>query len=627
MRRRDIPKVLLASVVTGQPPAAQPAANLSTVDLQSLLRVRGAVRIPAGTHQVTGKLQTLVPNDISGDSRHDTALVPDSFADFVFEVGNGSPGPNAGRIARLKFHGAHRNLGCLHMNTLSHMWHLDDLIFQGGPCPALVVDNCWDSNYTNIDILGHVSPGDDPAKTAAVIFKNGCNNIYCRGLRIEGGLSGGIFVDGGPIYVLSGKIDDGFGGPQSAPAVTVVATGALILDNFYFGGMLNRFHLDVSGMVRLGKVAFDGGTNSPAAINDRRAWSHIDKKTHPSVSSTTGGPFIPGLDLGEAQFHRFHPSVASETPAAVYSRIHPIRQVKNLAVRANGGAAGQTRTVATSLHTPNDDLFKNSFLVHNSTGTRRRILSSSASGDLVLDAVEPVPVDSDWSIEYCASHETPIRHENVWLDAGVTLFAVVANPVFLRGTPAYVDDPGDVAYGTTRIGITGLGVTANKELRGLFLIDNLSDEAYYIEYGMDAHGVIGVIYDRRSALDTQREFRVAAGHVANRDSSQRQLVQRSANTSSIFPDLSRGTQFEVRVTNSRGLTIDSPVGEAIKAGCRITLTLINATPEVLGVTTWDPIYRLAPWVNPAPAHSRSIDFRYDGRRWVEVARTPADVPD
>jgi hypothetical protein len=29
-------------------------------------------------------------------------------------------------------------------------------------------------------------------------------------------LSGGIYTDGGPIYVTTGKIDDGFGGPQTA---------------------------------------------------------------------------------------------------------------------------------------------------------------------------------------------------------------------------------------------------------------------------------------------------------------------------------------------------------------------------------------------------------------------------
>jgi hypothetical protein len=65
-----------------------------------------------------------------------------------------------------------------------------------------------------------------------VIFRNACNNIYCQGLRIEGAHSGGIYTDGGPIYVVTGKIDDGFGGPQSTAAITVTAGGHLVLDDF-----------------------------------------------------------------------------------------------------------------------------------------------------------------------------------------------------------------------------------------------------------------------------------------------------------------------------------------------------------------------------------------------------------
>jgi hypothetical protein len=625
MRRRDISKALLTSLATGERLAAPTAP--ATVDLQMALRARDAVRIPVGMHEVTSKLQTLVPSDIAGASRHDTVLFPHGFADYVLEVGNGSPGPNAGRIARLKFYGARGNLGCLHMNALSHMWHLDDLIFQGGPCPALVADNCWDSNYTNIDILGHVSAGDDPAKTAAVIFRNGCNNIYCRGLRIEGALSGGIFLDGGPIYVLGGKIDDGFGGPQSAAAVTIAATGMLVLDNFYFGGMHGQFHLDVAGSVRLGKVAFDGGTNSPAAINDRRAWSHADKRSRPGVSAAFSGPFIPGIDLGEAQFHRYHPSVDTETAAAVYSRIHPIRQVRNLAVRPNGRAQNDTFTVATSLRDAHDDLYKGSFLVHNATGSRRKIAASLAHGALVLEGADSIAEGVDWSIEYCESHDTPIEHASVWLDPGLPLFATVARAVFLAGVPLYVDAPGDAAYGTTRIKLVGHSLGKDKDLTGLFLVDNFSGEAYYIEHGIDAHGFVGVIYDRRAALDTSHEFSVIAGHVADKEARRTGLVRHTADDMPVSPDLSRGAQFEIRVTNSRAVTISRPTHVSAGAGQKITLTLINTTSSALGETTWAAIFKLAPWVNPAPGHSRSIEFRYDGKNWVEVARTPADVPD
>jgi hypothetical protein len=516
MRRRDVPKVLLASLADGELSPARTIESNPAARLQEALRARGAVHVAVGTYQLTSKLQTLVQNDIAGDSRHDTVLHPSGFPDYVFEVGDGRPGPNAGRITRLKFLGAAGNLGCLHMNSLSHMWHLDDLIFQGGPCPALVVDNCWDSNYTNIDILAHVSPGTDPAKTSAVIFRNGCNNIYCRGLRIEGALSGGIYTDLGPIYVVTGKIDDGFGRPQTAAAVTVAPTGYLIIDHFYFGGMLNQFHIDVAGTLKLGRVFLDGGTNSPAAIYDRRAWAHINALTQPTYSPASGGPSLPVLDLGEAEFRRYHSSVSTETPAAVYSKIHPIRQVKHLAVRSSSSSStrGNTIDVATSLRDAHKDLYKSSFLVHNATGARRRILTSSAGGVLTLEGAEAITSEGDWSIEYCETHDTPIRFKNAWLDRGQSLFATVASRAMLTGAPTYISDPGDKAYGTTKIRITGGELLPSRDLAGFFLVDNVTDAAYYIEYGIDSRGDIGLIYDRRKALNTAHEFSVVAGHIA-----------------------------------------------------------------------------------------------------------------
>jgi hypothetical protein len=626
MRRRDLSKVLLASLASDVGVAAPAVATPAAADLQNALRARGAVRISVGTYHLTSKLQTLVQNDIAGDSRHDTVLLPNSFPDYVLEVGNGKPGPNAGRIARLKIYGAQSNLGCLHMNSLSHMWHLDDLIFAGGPCPALVVDNCWDSNYTNIDILGHVSPGGEPARTSAVIFKNGCNNIYCRGLRIEGALSGGIYLDGGPIYVMGGKIDDGFGRPQSAAAITIAATGVLFLDSFYFGGMLNQFHIDAAGSLRLGKVVLDGGTNSPAAINDRRAWSHINKVTHPNYSTAYGGPFLPGIDLGEAQFLRYHASVATETRAAVYSKIHPIRQVRHLAIQTNGTARGNTIGVTTSLRDAHDDLYKGSFLVRNTSGARRKILTSTAAGALVLEGIEPLAIDGNWSIEYCESHATPIRLANVWLDRGVSLFAVISNAVALTSAPEYVSEPRDAAYGTTKFKVAGSEIAPDHDLAGMFLVNNGSDEAYYIEYGVDTHGFIGVLYDRRAVLDVSHKFSIVAGHVPNSAAKGSRLVRQIATGVPVAPDLSRGDQFEITITQADPLVISSPVNGSPAPGQRITLTLINGAPAALGKITWAAAYSLAPWINPERGHNRSIDFRYDGKSWVEVARTPADVP-
>lgn len=621
VRRRDIPKVLLASAAG----TARAGEQATTTDLRKVLQQPGAVRIPTGTHELASKLQTLVQNNISGDSRHDSILKPADFRDYVLEVGDGKLNPNAGKIERLRFYGAAGNLGCLHLGMLCHMWHLDDLLFSGGPCPALVVDNCWDANFTNIDILGHVTTGNDPAQTAAVIFRNGTANIYCRGLRIEGARSGGLYVDSGPNYVTTGKIDDGFGRPQSAAAITVTATGTLILEDFYLGGMSNQFHIEVAGALRMGRVALDGGSNSPAAILDRRAWTHINAQTSPGVAGQHFGPFIPGLDLGEAQFHRSHPSVNTTTEAAVFSRIHPVRQVRHLAVVANAAVREGVRIVATSLRPTHADTYKNSFLVNNASGERCRILGSHLDGALVLAGGAAITPGADWSIEYCERHATPLRHQGAWLAPGQTLFAVVARALSLVGPLTYVAAADDLAYGTTKFRLIGDTIAPGQDLAGLFLVNEASGSAYYIEYGIDIQGFVGILYDRRSSLQvTTNTYSVIAGYV---ETTAANLAQTTAAGGAVVPDLSVTRDFEIEVAAGAPLTIVNPVATPAPAtGRRITFTLVNTTSGPLGDVHWGSAYKLAAWSSPAPGHSRSIEFRYNGKDWIEIARTPADVP-
>ena len=598
----------------------------ATAGLQAALRARGEVRIAIGSYAVTSKLQTLLPNNIVGDSREDTILAPTGFADYILEVGNGTPGPNNGKIERLRFYGAAGNPGCLHMNTLSHMWRLEDLLFSGGPCPAMVVDNCWDSNYTDIDILGHVTPGSDPAKTAAVIFRQASNNIYCRGLRIEGAHSGGIYTDSGPIYVVTGKIDDGFGAPQTAAAITIAAGGYLVLDDFYLGGMRDQFHIDLAGTLKLGRVFFDGGTNKPAAIYDHRAWRHLDSESSPGLSAAASGPLLDVLDLGGAEFRRTHSSVETETPAAVYSKIHPIRQVGNLRTVANGKVSGNSILIGTSLRAPHNDLYKNSFLVHNGSRVRRKMLRSFVDGNLLLAGPEAVTLDGNWSVEYCESHHTPILHENAWLAPGQTLFAVISPRVVISSALAYVANPDDAAYGTTKFRISGTGVASGHDLAGLFLIDNVTGEAYYIQYGMDQQGFIGLIYDHRDALVVSDEFSIVAGH-SRREATRRPRLRRMTATSAGHgPDLSLAEEFAITATSSGPIAIANPIDASPCAGRRVRISLSNATGDALETVTWGTAYKLAPWLSLAPGYNRSIEFRYNGTNWIEVARTPMDVP-
>jgi hypothetical protein len=671
MHRRDLPKLLIASAGAGL--AADPArpAPMAAATLSQALQGTGYVRIPDGTYRTMGKLQTVTQNTIIGESRQRTIIQPGSFDDYVLEVGDGQHAPNAGLIQRLRFYGAAGNRGCLHMNVRCHMWRLEELVFSGGPCPALVVENCWDSNYTDIDIFAHVTEG--PSHAASVIFGKGCNNIYCRGLRIEGARSGGIYADSGPIYVVTGKIDDGAQAPQSAAAVTITPRGFLVLDDFYLGGMLDQFHIDVSGTLKLGSVFLDGGTNTVAAIYDHRAWSHIDVQSFPGASAASGGPVLPVLDLGRAEFRRFHVSLETETPAAIYSRIHPIRQVENLTITDSRPASASTITVHSDLDAAADDLYKNCFLVHNSTGmqatggggARRKILRSFADGSLTLQGSEPVVVDHDWSIEYCGNHRTPFRYRDTVLDQAQSLFAVVASRAVIRSSPSYVSSPRDPAYGTTKFRLEGRGLSPGHDLRGLFLLDEDSDEPFYIQYGLDASGQLGVMYDLREYLTPTHTFSVVAGYAADIElrgntvawqfagcehrvglselqrtgyspeqvplwaytvAARGALERVSATASAIVPDLARARQWEITAVDARAFTIAKPRAASGTAGEGLSLTVRNGSPRAMGVITWSDAYRLGPWHNPAAGHNRTIEFRFDGEYWSEIARTAVDVP-
>ncbi|HTV51180.1 MAG TPA: hypothetical protein VME21_08325 [Steroidobacteraceae bacterium] len=674
MRRRELAKLLMASAASSA--AQRSHSEGARLAPWSLLDRSGYVRIPDGSYRNESTLRILLQNTIIGESRQNTIVA--SAGEFVLEVGDPKQAPNAGLIQRLRLFGSAANRACVHMSSGCHMWRLEELLFSGGPCPALLVENCWDSNYADIDVLAHAGVSANPAQGAAVIFAAGCNNIYCRGLRVEAADSGGLYVDSGPIYLVTGKLDDGFRPTQTAAAITVGTAGHLVVDDFYCGGTLAQYPVDLAGTLKLGRVLFDGGTRTPAAIFDHRAWSHVNPQTFAGAAATYFGPQIGTLDLGAAQFKRFHPSVDSDTPAAVYSRIHPIRQLRRLTAARNGPASATTRWVDTTATGSHDNLYANSFLVHNSSGTlagaapgaRRRILQSFANGKLLLQGSSPVLLDDDWSIEYCAAHRTPIRASGVWLDRDQSLFAVVADHVGVASQPRYQTHSEDGDHGTTVFRLHAPQLAAGRDLRGLFLVDLHSGEPFYIEHGMDAEGNIGVIYDRSAELDIRRSYQIVAGYDARiellgahvlwshagiaRQVPIAELLQAGFSPED-FPlwgigfassaedaaegwarlqldgvivsvDLSRAAQWEIDVTHSRPFSIADPTPVPLEPGQRLGLTLRNLASASLGTVSWGGSYRLSPWTGPAVAHCRTIEFRFDGRCWIEVARTPADVP-
>src|SRR5262249_40910791 len=152
---------------------------------------------------------------------------------------------------------ARGNTAALRFQPLAHMWRLDRILFKDFPCPAIVVDNCWDWNWTNIDILSCTNRRGDPSVNASVILGNGCNNGYLRGVRIESAQSGAYYFGdpnarlpmvGGAqtIYVINGKVDLGYG-KQYAAAVTITLNGGVNFSDWSLSGVNGQYCFDLAG--------------------------------------------------------------------------------------------------------------------------------------------------------------------------------------------------------------------------------------------------------------------------------------------------------------------------------------------------------------------------------------------
>jgi hypothetical protein len=99
-----------------------------------------------------------------------------------------------------------------------------------------------------------------------------------------------------------------------------------------------------------------------------------------------------------------------------------------------------------------------------------------------------------------------------------------------------------------------------------------------------------------------------------------------AYSASITIDSSTGDQFDITAADGNAFTINAPT--SVVDGQLMTLTIRNTSGGALGTITWNGIFKMSAWTSPATGFNRSITFRYrnDAADWVEVSRTPADVP-
>lgn len=96
-------------------------------------------------------------------------------------------------------------------------------------------------------------------------------------------------------------------------------------------------------------------------------------------------------------------------------------------------------------------------------------------------------------------------------------------------------------------------------------------------------------------------------------------------TASWTIDASTGNDQELAgSTATTGYTINAPTNPQI--GQVLDVSVKNTSGGALGAATWNAVFKMTAWTNPANGFSRSIRFRYNGTNWVERGRAAADVP-
>jgi hypothetical protein len=97
---------------------------------------------------------------------------------------------------------------------------------------------------------------------------------------------------------------------------------------------------------------------------------------------------------------------------------------------------------------------------------------------------------------------------------------------------------------------------------------------------------------------------------------------------SMTPNCRDGDIFVITATNSTAFTINAATNGV--NGMVIKITVRNTSGGALGTITWDPLYKMSAWTNPATGFSRTVEFYYDttygsGANWIQSSQT-VDIP-
>lgn len=80
------------------------------------------------------------------------------------------------------------------------------------------------------------------------------------------------------------------------------------------------------------------------------------------------------------------------------------------------------------------------------------------------------------------------------------------------------------------------------------------------------------------------------------------------------------------VDNTATWNYVSGTTSTLTAGQQITIHINNSSGGAMGVITWNAVFKMSAWTNPANGQNRAITFEYNGSSWKQISQTGVDVP-
>jgi len=271
------------------------------------------------------------------------------------------------------------------------------------------------------------------------------------------------------------------------------------------------------------------------------------------------------------------------------------------------GFGGETTTITIDDVSFTDWFYKAAIdIVGAVTNVRVRdsIVQGGAAG---ANAVHLAPTASAWP--------TAISFDGVWFETG-------------KGTAAY-DSAIRVDADVSGHYVNGLSVT-NSTFGGGFAVSCINIQGGS-RFRLDR------VWNASSAVLTSG---VAAPPRIRREEWNSNLVIGIENVpygTTVTFDATRGSTQWVSVSNSSAFAVAAPLSPT--TGAVLTECFRNTSGNVMGAVTFNEVYKTAAgssWdgrddatpsiARPIPGSMRCITFVFDSTHWVEIARTPADVP-